>query len=350
MGLIDKLTKKFGDSEVTEEELQTAPLEEDVEQELQKKEQQIQQLRQEVQNAKEDQDSRTARLEEKLQRKEQELREKQEQFQSQMQQIQNERSTATVQRPPPDNNAIKGNPVVSPDGRIFGAFERWINERDKIGIQANHPKQDGKVKIGWADTVRDLVVDPSRLAHKDAIVVKFDSNGEPMDFVPPSRYQEIKKKKDRIQQEKRRVSGEADELKKQLNKLRDLNQKLITLRSMDMIDKPTNNGSDEMVASKIAHERQLDKQRMDRLSETAANRRRETEQVIHQYEDAMEGTLGKAAQTDMEQSFENVKNAEEGLIKSIIEPLQSLDAETREDLLEALGGSGGGGGVTITDE
>lgn len=351
MGIINTIRETLSSSQgVSAQELSQAPLDQDVEKKLTSLEEENAQLRQDLQQKSQQEDPRIARLEERLQRKEQEQEQMQSEMRERVGQLQEQQETATVSRPPPDDRALEGNPVISADGtRIFGSFVRWISEGDKIGIEADHPREEGRVKIGWTDSMRDLVVDANRLVHKDAIVVKFDSNGEPMDFVPPARYQEVVQKKDRIEQQKNRLSMEVDELNKQVRKLSNLNQKLITTRSMDMVDRPDDNGSREMEIRRLAHERELDKGHIDELSEMNSNRRRHMDEVISQYEEAMNGQLGNISKKDTDMAIEETGDLLRKFIREVFGSMDDLDPETKEDLLQAIGG-GNGGAISIVDE
>lgn len=355
--MIDKIKNLFGGNgggNELEEELQQAPLDEEVEQKIEQQSQQIQQLREELQKKEQQEDARTARLEERLQEKEREqkkLQDRLQQTQEQMQSVQEDHSDATASTPPPDSKQLEGKPVVSADGnKNFGKFKGWINEGNKIGIKADHPKRDNKVeKVGWAENIRELVMDANSLTDKEVIIVKLDGRGQKVNYVGMHRHREMVQKKERLEDQKQRLSMENDELIKQNRKLERLNQKLITSMSMDRMESAPDDGTNDLVLSKMANEREMNKQRMDNLAEQNHHRRGRTEEVINQYEEAMDEGTGNITRGETEMAIEETGATMSQLMQMFGGALTELDEETKEDFLRALG-NGGGGAISISDE
>jgi len=354
MGLLDKLLGRFGGESVDEDKLSQAPLDDEMEDELRGREEEIQRLRSEIQKKEQDESARTARLEERLQEQEQEKKKLQQQLsdtREEIQSMQKSQSRSTVSTPPPDTQYLEGKPVVSADGnKNFGKFKGWINERDKVGIKCDHPRRDNKIeKVGWADSIRDLVMDASNLREKEIIIVKLDYRGEKIDYVSVHRHKEVLQKKERLEDQKSRLSMENDELIKQNRKLEKLNQKLITTMSMDRMEEEPDNGSKDMVISKMANQREMDKARMDNLSDQRRHTRGRTEEIISEYERAMDGRMGDLTRTETDQAISEVGELLESFSGEMQAVLSQLDPETREDLLSALGGSSGGS-IAIKEE
>ena len=355
--MIDKIKSLFGGSgDGMEDELYDAPLDEEVEQKIEQQEQEIQQLRQEIQKKEQQEDARTARLEERVQEKKREQKKLQSQLQEmqeQMQQVQQDQTGATAATPPPDSKQLMGKPVVSADGnKNFGKFKGWINEGDKIGIKADHPKRDNKIeKVGWADNIRELVMDANSLKDKEIIIVKLNSRGEKVNYVNIHRHQEVVQKKERLEDQKQRLSGENDELIKQNRKLERLNQKLITSMSMDRMESAPDDGSQDLVVSKMANEREMNKQRMDNLAEQNHARRGRVEDVIEEYEQAMDNGLNRLQEPEAKQALEQTDDTVRQVMRLLGGAFDEMDDETREDFMDAMSKNGGAGGaISISDE
>lgn len=353
MGLIDKI---FGnDGNVNEEELAQAPLEQEAEQLIQQQEERIQELQQEVEKREKQESARTAKIEEQLQEQKQQNKELQQQLQSQqdqLQTVQESESSSATSRPPPDTDLLKDKPVVSSDGvKNFGKFKGWINEGGKIGIKCDHPKRDNKIeKVGWADNIRELVMDPNTLTEKDVIIVKLDGRGEKVDYVNTHKHKEVVQRKEKLEDKSQRLSMENDELIKQNRKLEQLNNKLITTRSMDRMESSPGNGHKDMVISKMANEQELQKQRMDNLAKQNTERRGRTDDVIQEYESAMDERFGNIGKSEIEESINDIGGVLGDFLGEMNYALEQLDPETREDVMNQLMGGGDGGSIEITDE
>ena len=355
MGIIETIKNVVGSKGVPEEELRQAPLDESVEQKIETQEEQIQKLRQELQSKKQQESARTAMLEERLQEKEHEQKELREQLQQQQKQlsnVKNTQSSATTSTPPPDSKQMQDLPVISADGnKNFGKFKGWINEGDKIGIKCNHPKRGNKIeKVGWADNINDLVMDANQLAEKDVIIVKLNGRGQKVDYVNIHRYRETIQKKESLEDQKQRISMENDELIKQNRKLERLNQKLITQMSIDQMDSVSDNGNNDLLISRMANEREINKQRMDNLAVQNTHKRGRTEEIIEEYEGAMEGKIGELTKSESDMAIETTGDTFRNLLRQLGLSLDELDPETKEDLMSAIGEGGGGGAINIKEE
>lgn len=351
MGLLDKL---MGGSGPTEEELSEAPLDEEVEDRLEQLEEQNQQLRQELRSKEQDESARTGRLEERLQEERQEKKQMRQQLQSQgeqLQEMQQKSSSATTSTPPPDDSVIKGKPVVSADGnKNFGKFKKWISQGNKVGIAASHPRRDKKIeKVGWADSIRELVFDANNLKDKEIIIVKLDARGDHVDYVNMHQHKEVLQKKERLEDQKQRLSMENDELIKQVRKLERLNQKLIITSSMQEMENKQPDGTKDVALRKMGTERKMDKAQIESLAEQNKHKRNRTEELISQYENSVDERMERMTMDDAEQSIQDVGDMLSQFGGELGQVLSQLDPETREDVMRAVGGADGGQ-IAITED
>jgi hypothetical protein len=351
MGFLNKL---FGGSGPTEEELSQAPLDEEVEQRMEQLEEQNEELRQELRSKEQDESARTGRLEERLQEERQEKKKMQNQLQSQgeqLQEMQQKQSGATTSTPPPDDSVIEGLPVISADGnKNFGKFKKWISQGNKVGIAASHPRRDKKIeKVGWADSIRELVFDANNLKDKEMIIVKLDAKGDHVDYVNMHQHKEVLQKKERLEDQKQRLSMENDELIKQVRKLERLNQKLIIISTMDRMDSKEPDGTKDLALRKMSTERKMDKGQIESLAEQNKHKRNRTDQLISQYENNVDERMERMTMDDAERSIQDVGDMMSNLGGELGEVLSQLDPETREDVMRAIGG-GDGGQVAITED
>lgn len=367
-GVIGSDENKRERAEYNEEELQSAnpdlerelsqqPLDEEIEQEIESQRETIQELQSQLKAKEQDEDARTARLEERLQEIQQQKKQLEDRVSQQSEKIrdvQNTQSTATVSTPPPDSKIIKDKPVISADGvKNFGKFKGWINEADKIGIKTKHPNRGNEiVKVGWAQNIRDLVVDPYTLKDKDVIIVKVDGHGNKVEdnIVSMGRHREIVDKKEKLEDQKQRLSMENDELIQQNRKLERLNKKLITSISMLKMDTLPDNGEKDLIISKMQSERDMMKQQTDNLAEQQAHRRGREQEIISQYENMMGDQVERLSESETEESIKMAGETMQDLIRHIVgKPLNELDPEMREDLLSSMMG-GSGGAINIKEE
>lgn len=297
--------------------------------------------------------SRAAALEERqagIEQEKKEMQKQQKQMQERMQQMQEEQSATTGTVMPPDTESAKGNPVISLDGNVFGEFVEPYIEQGKVGIKVKDPFSRSRYeKVGVAETWHELVVDGHRVGDKDAVLVKLDGDKEPMDIVSVRRHQQIVKKKERLEDEVQSLSQELSELQKQLDSKKKLTNRLMNTLALERMNRQNGHETQKDVAlSKMANQRQIEKQRMDNLAEQTTAQTGREQQIIHEYENMHNEEVSKLGKNNLEQSLEDAMDINKKAAQHLQAFFSELDPATREDMMQGMMG-GSGGAVNIKE-
>jgi predicted RNase H-like nuclease (RuvC/YqgF family) len=312
-------------------------------------------MQQELQAKEQAQPARAANLEERVQEQEQErkqLRQQLEEQREKMRQMHEGESKSSVSSPPPDDRILLGKPVVSIDGNnVFGKFKGWSTERDKVGILVEDPKDSSKYqKVGWGNNIRELVVDPGSLRHKDVIITKIDSNGDMSDYVSVHQHKEEVQRARRLEEKANRLGSENRELQDMVNKLERTNNKLLTQLSVQQMRNRGTDGQKDLEMSRLRKERDIDKQRMENLNLESRHKKGRVQETIDKYEQEIDQTFGHLGKDTTEQSVEEVGQLVQALFGELGLALDQLSQEQQEDLLQSITGGGSGGAINIKEE
>lgn len=329
----------------------------DIQHKLEQKEERIEELERKLNQKEGDVEGRLATIESELveeKKEKQQIEEQLEQTSERLRNVQQTQRSGTTSTPPPDSSLLKGRPVVSADGgRIFGYFVEWINEMNKIGVLCEHPRDSSKrVKVGWAETPSDLVVDTSSMRTKDVVICKLDQDMQPMDLAPARYLQEIKQEKERYEDMYQRVSQENDELIDQ-NKRKDrLNQKLLVALANARSKSAANDDiNKDIMMSQMANDNEMMKMHLDNLQKQKHGAEATAKGIVDEYESLMSEMPEEIGRTSEMQSLEEVKEMMGGMGGVIDELGKNMDPEVREDFMSLFGGGGDqGGNITFTEE
>lgn len=354
MGIWDMLPGR-GQDDVQNDLREGGTIEDDVKEELERREEQLQEMQEQLRVKTQEEPARTAQLEERVQEQEQERKELQQQLQQQRQQMQEMQegdSKSSVSSPPPDDRLLMGKPVVSIDGnKVFGKFKGWSTERDKIGILVEDPKDSSKYqKVGWANNIRELVVDPGSLRHKDVVITKIDSHGEMSDYVSIHQHKEELQRARRLEEKSNRLSSENRELQDMVDKLERTNNKLLTQLSVQQMRNRGDDGRRELEMSRLRKERDIDKQRMENLNRESRHKSGRVQETIEKYENEIDNTFGQLGKDTTQQSVEEVGQLLQSVLGELGLALDELSQEQQEDLLQSITGGSSGGAINIKEE
>lgn len=353
--MIDRIKSIFSSDESPEIPVDTGPneTEEALASELQQKQQEISELEDELDDANQSRAHRMAEVEERLQEVEhqkKELEEKLQQQQEQMSDMQGTQKAGTARTPPPDSELLKGKPVVSADGgRVFGLFAEWISDGDKLGIKCVDSMDRNQItKVGMADEIRDLVIDPGTMNQKSVIITKFDAQMEMMDYASARYVQEVLQENERLEDKVSRFSQQNQELVDQNQKLEALRDKLFTQLSASQVKKAEaeNDVNKDMVINELLQERDLNHSRMDNMSKQVMAQRNRENEIIEEYEGMHDEDLQNLGRTQDEQAMDQARDN----IKRSLGITQDVFDELPQELREELAHGGEGGAMTIRKE
>lgn len=351
MKIIDRLLGREESSDIDQTMKEAADLDEERDDVIDDLQEELQQARQRVKELQQQEGARTGEIEEQLQEERQQRQRLQNQLQKIQQQMdQDDGSVTSVSTPAPDTKHLKGLPVFSiKGGKNFGRFEELISERGKIGIKCSHPKEDGFRKVGYADSLNELIISPSTASEKDAVMAKIDQNGEPVDIAPPSRIQELQSRLQTKDSKVDRVRAENNELKKQVNQLQNTTQKLLTSLSMAQVESNIGDGQKDLAMSQMANQMEEDKMRISNLTDKADRRRGRTNEIMNEYENIQdERTQNGIGVDETKQTIQEAQEVLSRLGGLMDETYGNRDMETMEQYERAK--NGGGGDDVIIEE
>lgn len=289
---------------------------ESLEEELGEQNEQVQRLQRLIDEELDDRAKRAAETAERMRELEHEKKEQKqsmEELRDRLNSVQQEQEAGSVQVAAPDSEFLKEKPVFSAMGKeFFGMFDEWITSQGKVGIKCVDPHgEQPPQKVGWADSIRDLVVDANNLTHHKAVIVKLDGNQERMErMVSPQRHQEELQKRERAEDRAQRLSSENDQLIQQKKELKDQRDKaLIALNRMRMKMADRDSPARDVTTGLMSEEIDILHEHIDNQSEILKHRNDETKRVIDNRERERAQELDALTDDELDRAFDIVGKA-----------------------------------------
>lgn len=270
-------------------------------------------------------------------------RERIQQFQKQLEEQRNE-GPGTMQIEAPDDAYLKSKPtpVVSADGRFFGMFGGWISERDQIGIQCYDPHDRSSVqKVGWGDTLAELVMDPYNYRDRDVIICKLDNDMEYVEYMAPGQVQDLQKSYRKERDKAQRLSQENDRLIEQKREYSDALQKALMAVSMErMKNAEASKPEHAMEIQKLLRDNQLIDERHSNQSVKDRRRTKRLKKIIEDKEDKYDEAIATMKQSDLQNAIEETTEAGEGVVGLFSTILDAMTPEQQRLLLNSAASDG----------
>lgn len=318
---------------------------------------QVQRLQEIIEERFDDRAKRAAETTERVHELEQKKKEQEESIQNLQQRVQSvsqEQEAGSVQVAAPDSEFLKEKPVFSAMGKeFFGLFDEWITSQGKVGIKAVDPHgEQPPQKVGWADSIRDLVVDANNLTHHKAVIVKLDADQERMDrMVSPRRYQEELQKRERAEDRAQRLSSENDKLIQQKQELKDQRDKaLLALNRMRLKGADQRSPARDVVAGRQSEEIDMLHDHADNAHEKLKHRNDETRRAIDNVEQDRAEEIEGLATDDLDDAFDQVEKATGRTMSNFSQILEHLSETQKRKLLESVGDGNGDIDLDIEEE